>query len=302
MQLWIAFTLVAALLQTWRTALQQRLRAELSVTAATFVRFLYGVPAGLGLLGLAVALGGEAPPRPGWMFLLDCAAGGTFQIVGTALLILAFGFRSFAVGSAYAKTEGVQTAFFAWIVLGEMLRPLAWAGIGLGVAGVLTLSLAGRGLRPADLLRATVQPAALCGLGTGLCFAFTSILVKEAIETLPSGPVILRALTTLVVTNGLQTLMQGAWMAWRQPAQLRASLRAWRRAMWVGAMSAVGSGCWFAAFALAEVGLVRSLGQMETPFILLFSHFYLRERLRVADVIGLGLVGSGVGLVLKGAG
>uniref|UniRef100_A0A8J4HC06 EamA/RhaT family transporter n=1 Tax=Acidicaldus sp. TaxID=1872105 RepID=A0A8J4HC06_9PROT len=302
MPLWIALTFVAALFQTWRTALQQKLRATLSVNGASFVRFVYGVPFGLALLLAALAVSGARLPAPNREFLLECALAGALQIVGTGLLILAFGFRSFAVGSAYAKTEGVQTAIVAWAIAGETLRLKAWLGILLGVVGVLTLSLAGHGLRLRGLLRATFQPAALCGLGTGLCFAFVSVLIKWANLALHGGHPIVQALYALVVTNSLQTLMQGAWMAWREPAQLRAAFTHWRRAVWVGAMSAVGSGCWFSAFALAPVGLVRSLGQMEVPFILLFSHFYLKERMKRSDVAGLALVALGVILVLLGAG
>ena len=60
------------------------------------------------------------------------AAGGLCQILATALMIMAFGFRNFAVGTAYAKTETAQTAILALIVLHEALRPLAWVGIAMG--------------------------------------------------------------------------------------------------------------------------------------------------------------------------
>src|SRR5215472_2230652 len=50
MELWIPITLTAALFQTWRTALQQRLRGLLSVNAAGFVRYLYALPPGFVLL------------------------------------------------------------------------------------------------------------------------------------------------------------------------------------------------------------------------------------------------------------
>ena len=179
-------TLVAALLQTWRTALQQKLRHLLSVNAAGFVRFLYGVPTALVLLGSALVLTGLPVPAPNLRFFATCVGGGLAQIIGTNLLIMAFGFRNFAVGTAYAKTEAVQSAVIAWIVLGEALHPLAWVGIGVGLIGVLTLSLAGRGVRPRELLAAIVQPAALCGLGAGLLFAVTAILIKLANQSLAS--------------------------------------------------------------------------------------------------------------------
>jgi drug/metabolite transporter (DMT)-like permease len=296
--LWVPITLTAALFQTWRTALQQRLRGTLSVGSAGFVRYVYAIPVGAVLLGVYwTATDGTLPP-PNRGFLLGCALGGVSQIVGTLLLIMAFGYRSFAVGTAYSKTDAVQAALVSWLVLGESLAPLALVGIGVGLCGVLTLSLAGRGLDPRELLRATVQPAALCGLGAGAGFALAGVGIKAATLALAAPDPVLAALLALVVTNVMQTALQGAWMAVREPVGLRAAFTSWRSSAWVGALSACGSGCWFAGFALAPVALVRTLGQAEMVFTLLFSRFYLRETLRRVDVAGLALIVCGVILVL----
>ena len=62
MPTWIAFTLTAALFQTWRTALQQRLRGRFSVGTAGFVRYVYAIPVGVLLLGAYLqAFGGVLP-------------------------------------------------------------------------------------------------------------------------------------------------------------------------------------------------------------------------------------------------
>ncbi len=298
MPLWVPVTMVAALFQTWRTALQQRLRGSLSVGTAGLVRYLYAVPVGLALLLGYRAVSGAVLPLPTPGFVLACAVAGLAQVLGTSLLIMAFGHRNFAVGTAYAKTDAVQAALLSWLLLGEALAPVAWLGIGVGVCGVLTLSLAGRGLHPGTLLRATVQPAALCGLGAGTGFAVAGVGIKAATVALGASDVILGALFALVVTNVLQTLMQGSYMAWREPAGLRAAFSSWRSSAWVGALSAGGSACWFVSFALAPVALVRTLGQVEMPFTLLFSRFYLSEFLRGADIAGLALIVCGVVLVL----
>ena len=300
METWIATTLAGALLQTWRTALQQKLRGLLSVNAAGVVRFLYGVPTALLLLAITLGVTGLPLPTPTRIFLLWCAAGGLTQIIGTNLLIMSFGYRNFAVGTAYAKTEAVQGALVAWIVLGETLRLLAWIGIAFGLSGVMTLSLAGRGHRPREIIAAITQPAALCGLGAGFAFGATSVLIKLANYAVDSPNVFLRAIFALAVTNSLQTLMQGGWLAWREPAELRKCFTTWRSSAWVGTLSACGSACWFTSFALAPVALVRSLGQVEMISTLLFSRFYLKEKLRVPDVIGLALVVFGVLLVVIG--
>ena len=74
--LWLPVTLAAALFQTWRTAMQQKLRGQLSVNAAAVVRYLYGVPVGAVLLLLYLLLFGGALPALNGSFLLLCAAGG----------------------------------------------------------------------------------------------------------------------------------------------------------------------------------------------------------------------------------
>src|SRR4030095_7418592 len=155
--LWLPVTLAAALFQCWRTALQQRLRGQLSVNAAAVVRYLYGVSGGAALLAVYLLGMGGGLAGPGLAFMLFCTAGGLTQILGTNLLIMAFGHRGFAVGTAYAKTEAVPGAVLAWVLLGEHISLLAWIGIAIGVCGVLWLSLAGRNLSSQELLRATAQ-------------------------------------------------------------------------------------------------------------------------------------------------
>ena len=298
---WTLCSITAALFQCWRTALQQRLRGALSVNAAAVVRYLYGVPVGLALLlGYGLAIGAPPPSLTAWALLL-CALGGIAQILGTNLLIMAFGHRNFAAGTAYAKTEAVQAAAIGVLLLGENLTALSWLGIAIGVGGVLYLSLAGRGTSPGALLRGITQPAALCGIGAGFCFAFTSVMIRAATQETPQGDLVHKALLLLVVTNTLQTLMQGAWLARTEPASIRAVFATWRSSAQVGALSALGSACWFSAFALAPVALVRAVGQVEILFTLAFSRFYLKEAAKPADMIGSLVVVAGVLLVLLGS-
>jgi len=299
--LWVAITLAAALFQCWRTALQQRLRGQLSLNAAAVVRYLYGVPFGaLILLVYWPIFGGSFGPVS-WWFVAICAMAGLGQIFGTNLLISSFGPRGFAVGTAYSKTEAVQASLLSIVLLGEVLPALSWLGIAISVSGVMYLTLAGRGLTGRDILRATFQPAALCGIGAGTFFAFTSIFVRKANLELPGEDVILKALFSVVVTNILQTVMQGGWLLVTEPKQLVAVFRSWRSSMQVGALSAFGSSCWFVGFSLAPVALVRAVGQVEIVFTLLFSRFFLGERLKTKDVVGALTLVGGVVLVLLGA-
>ena len=298
MPLWIPIAVTAALFQCWRTAMQQKLRGILSVNGAGFVRYLYGGPTAVVLFCIALYWTGAPVPGINPHFLLWCALGGLGQILATNLLIMSFGYRNFAVGTAYTKTETVQSAIIALIVLGEVLQPMAWIGICVGLIGVMTLSLAGRGFKPKDLLAATIQPAALCGLGSGLIFGFTTVFIKLANLSLIGDSLVVRALFSLVVTKSIQIVMQGAWLWWREPQELKKAFTSWRSSMWVGALSGCGSACWFTGFAMADVALVRAVGQIEIVFTLLFSRFYLKEVLKRTDVAGLVLVVLGVLLIV----
>ena len=294
--IWLPAALLAGLFQAWRTAVQQRVRADLSVNAAGLVRYLYGFPVACLLLGLYLAWRHTSPPDVGADFLPFAALGGLAQLLGTLLLIMAFGFRSYVVGTAYAKTEAVQGAILAMILLGEMLSPLTWLGIAVGVVGVVTLSTGGQRLKAVDL----VQPAALCGLGAGLLFALTSVFVKRATLAVATEDKVLSALIALVAVLMIQLVMQGGYVLWKERDQITPVFRTWRVSGQVGILAALGSACWFTGFATAPVALVRAVGQVEVIFTLLFGRFYLGERLKQSEVAGLLLVAAGVILSLIG--
>ena len=300
MPIWVAATLLAGLFQTWRTALQQKLRGQMSVNAAAVVRYLYGVPVGMALVGLYLLVFGGSLSAPSWTYLLFCALGGLGQIIGTNLLIMSFGHRGFAVGTAYSKTEAVQAAVIALVFLGEGFGALAWLGIAVSVGGTLYLSLAGRVTSVREVLAATVQPSALYGLGAGFAFALCAIAIRAATQEIEGPDATLRALQTLVVINMLQTLMQGSWLAATERQSIPMLFRTWRSSAQVGALSACGSACWFTGFAHAPVALVRAVGQVEILFTLLFSRFFLKERMKRTDVAGALVVVAGVVLVLLG--
>ena len=277
--------------------MQQRVRAELSVNAAGLVRYLFGFPVGCLLLASYLLFARTSLPGQHDGFWFHAAIGGVAQILGTNLLILAFGFRNYVVGSAYAKTEAVQGAILAMILLGEHLSVLTWIGIGVGVAGVVVLSAGGQRPRLSDL----AQPAALCGLGAGLLFALTSVFIKRATLVVETTDKVLAALVTLVAVLGLQALLQGTYVAVREREQLARIARSWRVSGQVGLLAAMGSACWFTGFATAPVALVRAVGQVEVIFTLAFGRYYLREPLARSELTGLLTVAVGVVLALLGS-
>ena len=195
-------------------------------------------------------------------------------------------------------TEAVQAALVTALFLGEQLPLLAWAGIVAGVAGVLILALAGRGLTLREIAGSLGQPAALFGLGAGSMFACAAVAIKLATAELQGVDTVGSALVTLVVVMAMQSALHLAWIIARDRDTLAAVGRTWRSSAQVGLLSALGSACWYTGFAAAPAALVRVVGQVEVVFTIAFAHFYLREPVRWHETLGLLLVVGGVILAL----
>lgn len=297
---WVLLAVGSAALQCVRTAQQQRLRGVMSVNAAGLVRYLFGAPVAALLVLAACAWQGTVPPVPGGTAVLAILAGGIAQVLATNLLILSFGQRNYAVGTAYSKTEAMQTALFGAVLLGEHLGAGPWIGIGVGFLGVLVLSLPGGLARLPEFARAIGQPSALYGLGSGALFGVSGVAFRIAGLDLPHGDAMLRGCTILLCTTLFQTVLQGSYMALAEPEQLRMPFRHLRSSVVVGVLSALGSAGWFTAFTLAPVALIRAVGQVELVFTFLIARLWLGERSTLREAFGAALIVAGVVTVLLG--
>ena len=293
MEPWIPLTLFAAFCQNLRSLLQRRLTARLTPEAASYVRFCYGLPFAAGFVVALLAGGITALPAPNGRFLAAVAVASFAQALGTVALVKSFSHRHFAVGTAYSKTETVQTALFGFVIVGETVTPFALAGILVSLAGVLLLS-AGASLNQAFAL----GRGAWLGIGAGASFGLAAVCYRQAALALPMGEVHIRAAVTLLAALTLQSIGMGIWLARRQPGALRDVARAWRVALWVGAAGAVASAAWFAAMTLQNAAYVRALGQVELLFAFAAGALVLRERTRPREIAGAALVVAGLGLLL----
>jgi len=298
--IWIASSLLAALFLTWRMAVQQRIRAEMSVNAAALSRFFFGWPIAIAILaGFMLATGRSALPELSGAFWLFAWAAGFAQMVATNLIIMSFGHRGLVSGTAYMKTETIIVALLGWMLLGEALPILAWAGIVIVTAGIIILA-SDRGLRGVMRWFAGLgKPAAITGLSAGFLFALTAIFIKYAANSIPPDESrTFSGLTVLVAVLGFQAIMQSAYVMLREPDQFGAMLRRWRVTAQVGLLAALASAGWFIAYAHAPVALVGILGQTQIFYSLGFGRWYLKEPVSRDELTGLLLVGAGVILTL----
>ncbi|MGA0325258.1 MAG: EamA/RhaT family transporter, partial [Ilumatobacteraceae bacterium] len=127
--MWIVVTFLATIFQTLRTAAQARLRPDLSVNAASYVRYILGAPLSIAACMLAVWWSADGMPTIPVRFWFIVTAAGIAQIVGTIALLTAFDRRDFAIGTVYSKTEVIQVAVFSTVIVGEPLQLWGWVSV-----------------------------------------------------------------------------------------------------------------------------------------------------------------------------
>lgn len=298
MPLWIPLTIAAAFLQNLRTTLQKRLTSELSATAATYVRFSFGLPVAVIYVAGLVLATDKALPVPNGEFLAYCVSGGLAQIMGTVLTVALFAYRNFAIGSAYAKTETMQTALFGLVVLGDRLSAGSVAAIMISLIGVLMISANRSALTFKLLLSSLLERPALMGVAAGACFAISAISYRAASLSLGGTDFIMPAAFTLLCVLIFQTVVMTIWLAWREPGQLTATAHNWRISSLVGVIGAVASAGWFTAMTIENAAYVRALGQIELLFAIGSSVFLFRENINPIELAGSGLVVGGILLLL----
>lgn len=298
MELWVPITIAAAFGQNLRSALQKHLRGRLSTMGATLVRFSYGMPfALLYLVGLVTVF--DLPlPSPNPTFALFVVIGGVAQILATALLLLTFGYRNFAVGTTYSKTETLQTALFGILVLGDVLSLPVVLAILISLAGVVLLSVARTEAGFRDLLGGLTSRVALIGIAAGAAFGVSAVSYRAASLSLGGDGFLVQAAFTLACVIVLQTALMAVYLQLREPGQLEATLDAWRTALWVGLSGMLASAGWFTAMTIQNAAHVRALGQVELVFTFIAAHFFFGERSNRLEIGGILLVVAGILVLL----
>ena len=293
--LWIPFTIVAALGQVVRNAMQRSLTKPLGTWGATNIRFLFGFPFSLLFLGVVLVATGDRlgmPPAVFWPWLL---LGALSQIVATGLMLLAMNDRSFVVTTAYLKTEAIQTAIFGFVFLGDHLTWLKVLAIVIATIGVVITALRPGGEKSFAELKPTIT-----GLVAAAAFALSAVGFRGAIINVPGVSFVTAASITLVLGLFVQTLILTVYLLWRAPDVLRGILGLWRPSMLAGFTGAFASQFWFLAFALTAAANVRTLALIEVLFAQAVAYYSFKQPIAPRELLGIALIVIGVA-VLVGA-
>jgi drug/metabolite transporter (DMT)-like permease len=291
--LWIPFTVIAALGQVARNAMQRSLTGPLGTWGATNIRFLFGFPFSLVFFAIVLMVSGDRVPLPTaafwpWLFL-----GALSQIIATGLMLLAMNDRSFVVTTAYLKTEAIQTAIFGFIFLGDHLTVLKVIAILIATVGVVTTALRPGGEKSFAELRPTI-----IGLVAAAAFALSAIGFRGAIITVPGVSFVTAASYTLVFGLFVQTLVLSIYLLFRAPDVLRKILSLWKPSLLAGFMGAFASQFWFLAFALTAAANVRTLALIEVLFAQGVAYYSFKQPISARELAGIILIVIGVALLV----
>ncbi|WP_413489930.1 EamA family transporter [Shewanella baltica] len=288
--MWILLTLLAAFMQAWRNAFQSQLSKEVSVAGVTLARFIWAGPiAAVYLVGLYLWQDVGIPDFSG-RFIVFILGASAMQILATGLMVKLFKLQNFAIGAGLAKSEAVVAAILGTVFFGTHLSPLGWSGVLLGGVAIFLMS-AKQGLRSLSL------NTVLIGLACGTSFALTSLWVREASLCLNIGFPHSAAWVLLFVIS-LQTLVLVSYLSLKDKSTLAALWQRPKLTLLTSTASCLGSIGWFSAMSLQAVPYVKTLGQVEVFFMILIATFWLKEKVKIKDMLGLVLIAIAAILVM----
>jgi drug/metabolite transporter (DMT)-like permease len=287
---WILFTLLAAFAQSWRNAFQSHLAKDVPTLGVTLARFLWASP--LALIYLVVLYNVIPAELPSFHLRFVGLILGTsvMQIIATSLMVQLFKRSNYAVGAGLAKSEALVAAILGMLFFGTALSLLGWLGVFIGGIGVFMLSTKGN---YRDISVSTV----IIGLASGSAFALTSLWAREASLSI-DVPFPHRAAWVLLLVISIQTLFLVSYLMLKDRQALVALWRKPKMTLLTSISSCIGSMGWFSAMSLQAVPYVKTLGQVEIFFTMLISVFWLKQRLRIRDGLGLILVALAAILVM----
>ena len=291
--LWIPFTIVAALGQVARNAMQRSLTGPLGTWGATNIRFLFGFPFSIVFFGIVMAVSGDPLPSPPLAFWPWLLLGALNQITGTGMMLLAMNDRSFVVTTAYLKTEAIQTAIFGFVFLGDHLTWFKVIAILIATAGVVIAALRPGGARGFGDWRPT-----LLGLGAAASFALSAVGFRGAVIVVPGVSFVTAASYTLVFGLFVQTLILTIFLLARAPEVLKKILGLWKPSLLAGFTGAFASQFWFLAFALTAAANVRTLALIEVLFAQGVAYYSFKQPISPRELVGIALIVIGVGLLV----
>jgi uncharacterized membrane protein len=235
-------------------------------------------------------------------FIFHCVITGSLQIAGNFALLKTFKSKNFSIGVAFYKTEVLQALIVGLIFFNQLISFAGFVIILFTTFGVFLMS--NISFRGGIKNFSFSQPAVIYGLLSGFFFSITAFHLKFASENLTAigynnftSPI-----TVLLWVITIQNIIfitiktcQGRLTSDLKKLFLAENKRSFIK---TSILSFFGSLFWFIAFAIGNVVYVKAVGQIEMVFAVLASHFYLKEKHRSREFLGIAITASGIILLI----
>lgn len=287
--LWIFYTIAATALQTFRNIEQKSLNKRLDAFTVSWSRFILPFPFAI----LAVFLSYNSVSDK---FILLCLATGLMQVVGNVCLLGILRSKNFVIGITFYKTEILQTVILGLLIFHEKISLSGLAAILVTVVGTILMSNVKKFSKLSD---ASLEPI-IYGVLCGLFFSFSVFFLKFSAQELyrlsyrESLVPIMVLLWVIFFQNiffvTIKLAQQRLMADWKSLFNAENKLAFFKTTI----LSFLGSVCWFTAFSLGQVIYVKALSQIELVFAVFVSHFFLKERLKRIEAVGVAITSLGI--------
>ena len=291
MEVWVSFTLLAALMQSLRTAGQKKITEKISIQAATLVRFVFGIKFVMAYFLFIYWIYEPPEFRINVKFFLFGALASIAQILATVCLINVVSMKNFAVGTSLAKTESILIAVLGTLFFSSPLSVWGYVSVLIGSAGLVFASQWKGSL--GDKANFNSLSYGLCA---GLGFALASLWIRSASLSLEVDPIPAAAAVLLYMVV-LQSLICLSWVFLKEPDQLMLIKNNMSACLFIGFTGVAGSVGWFTAMSLQNAALVKTLGQVEFIIGLFITYFYFNERISGREYLGIILIALSVFII-----
>ncbi len=293
---WILVTVCGAFFQNLRSSLQKKLNKDISTIASTYVRFAFALPFAAILFLIFfkdLQILEEILIQPD--FLLNIFLASIFQIIFTFFLLYLFNFSNFVVGTSLSKTEVIQVALFEYLILNEKLNKFGISGIIISTLGVILLSVKDLKIFLNNLFSKTT----IIGLISGLFLGLSVVYFRAAILTLENiSSNFGKAITALFIGLFIQTLILTIYLIFFEKSEFKKLYRDKYECLLTGIAGLLASLSWFYAFTLIQSSFVRAVGQIELLFSYFSSIYMFKEKVKIAEIIGIIIFVIGVTILL----
>lgn len=286
----IFFSLLCALTWAFAVVLLKHSVEKIDPLGLNLFRVVITFPL---LVATALVAGQPIVPRASTSDYLRLAASAVLGIViADTLFHLALKLVGAGITAIVDSLYSPMTVLFAFLLLGERLRPWDFVGMGLIVGGLLLTAT----LRPPPhRTRAQLLEGILAGLVAICILAFAIVIAKPALNHLP-------VLWAAAFRQGVSAvLLLGIAVAAPRRRELLSVLRPshlWRVALPATLLgSYLSLTFWIAGMKYTLASVAAILTQSSTAYILLFSVIFLKEPFTRRKALAAGLAVTGVVLV-----